>query len=236
MNILGVDTSTEVMHLALVIGDDQSLFQRYEVQTIHTGLQPSETLVPQMLSLCKRNDLTFKDLDLLVCTNGPGSFTGLRIGMSALKGIALAAGIPMVSISTMDVLYGCVSYFSGAVVPVIDARKKRFYTALFADGKRQTPDLDCDTQKMATLLQGHPETLVTGPDAAAFAAQLTGYEGRLLIDEIPNGNLPLTLVKLGLEKYRKLGPDDIGTGPTYIRKSDAELALQEKIRALEEQE
>ena len=236
MNILGVDTSTEVMHLVLVIGDEHSLFQRYEVQTSNTGLQSSESLVPRMLTLCKRNNVTFKDLDLLVCTNGPGSFTGLRIGMSSLKGIALAAGIPMVSISTMDVLFGCVSYFTGAIVPVIDARKKRFYTSLYVEGKRQTPDLDCAADKMVALLQGYPETLITGPDAAVFASQLNGYSGRLIVDEIPNGNLPLVLVKMGWEKYKELGPDDIGTGPTYVRKSDAELVLQEKIRLLEEKE
>lgn len=234
MNILAIDTASEAIHLALALGDEKSLFSRYEVQIVANGTRHSEALVPLMLSLCQRNGLSFKDLDLLVCTNGPGSFTGLRIGMSALKGIALASGIPLCSISTMDALSGCVPHFSGVVVPVIDARKQRYYAALYAEGKRVTADIDLGVEEMATLLQGYPSALITGFDAKKFAAQLSGYTGSLFVDERCSANLPLTLVQLGWEKFQKDGPDDIGVGPTYVRKSDAELALQEKIRSLEE--
>jgi tRNA threonylcarbamoyladenosine biosynthesis protein TsaB len=234
MNILSVDTSSEAMGLCLARGTEENLFERYETRTIANGSQHSESLVVRMLELCTSNGLDLKDLDLLVCTNGPGSFTGLRIGMSACKGVSLAASIPLVSISTLDALYAGVSFFDGAVVPAIDARKKRFYTAVFADGKRQTPDLDCDGDEIAKLLEGYNNTLVTGPDAVAFSQQLQGYRGTLFIDGNPSANLALTLVRLGFEKYKTKGPDDIGTGPAYVRKSDAELALQEKIRKLEE--
>ncbi|AEV30818.1 universal bacterial protein YeaZ [Sphaerochaeta pleomorpha str. Grapes] len=234
MNILSVDTSTEAMALCLARGTEDNLFERFETRTIANGAQHSESLVPQMLELCKHNGLILKDLDLLVCTNGPGSFTGLRIGMSACKGVALAASIPLVSISTLDALYECVSFFNGAVVPAIDARKKRFYTAIYADGKRQTPDLDCDGDEIAKLLEGHTSTLVTGPDAVAFSHQLKNYDGALFVDGNPSANLALTLIRLGFKKFRDNGPDDIGTGPAYVRKSDAELALLEKIRKLEE--
>lgn len=235
MNILAIDTSSDVIHLALAIGDEKSLFKRYEVQIVANGARHSESLVPLMLSLCERNGLSFKDLDLLVCTHGPGSFTGLRIGMSALKGISLAGDIPLCSISTLDALVGCVSHFSGAIIPVIDARKKRFYTALYAEGERQTPDLDVEVAEMEALMKGYPTALITGFDAASFAEKLTSYEGKLFVDGNISANLPLTLIKMGWEKFQKEGADDIGVGPTYVRKSDAELALQEKIRSMEEE-
>ncbi len=234
MNILAIDTSSDAIHLALALGDGTSLFKCYEVQIVANGSRHSESLVPLMLGLCERNGITFRDLDLLVCTNGPGSFTGLRIGMSALKGISLASGIPLCSVSTMDALFGCVSHFSGAVIPVIDARKKRFYTALYAEGKRKSADLDVTVEEMETLLKGYPSALITGFDAAIFAEKIKTYEGQLFVDETLSANLPLTLIRMGWEKFQKEGPDDIGVGPTYVRKSDAELALQEKIRSMEE--
>ena len=235
MNILAIDTSSDAIHLALAIGDETSLFKRYEVQIVANGTRHSESLVPLMLGLCERNSLSFKDLDLLVCTNGPGSFTGLRIGMSALKGISLASGIPLCSVSTMDALFGCVSYFSGAIIPVIDARKKRFYTALFFEGERKTADLDVDTVEIEALIEGYPSVLITGFDAISFAAKIQTYTGKILVDETLSANLPLTLIKMGWEKFQKDGADDIGVGPTYVRKSDAELVLQEKIRSMEEE-
>ncbi|HKL59095.1 MAG TPA: tRNA (adenosine(37)-N6)-threonylcarbamoyltransferase complex dimerization subunit type 1 TsaB [Sphaerochaeta sp.] len=234
MNILAIDTSSDAIHLALALGDDSSLFKRYEVQIVANGIRHSESLVPLMIGLCERNGLTFKDLDLLVCTNGPGSFTGLRIGMSALKGISLASGIPLCSVSTLDALFGCVSYFPGAIIPVIDARKKRFYTALYAEGKRKTTDLDVDVPEMEALMEVYPSALITGFDAKAFAEKITTYDGQVFVDETLSANLPLTLIRLGWEKFQKQGSDDIGVGPTYVRKSDAELALQEKIRSMEE--
>ncbi len=235
MNILAIESSSDAIHLALALGDESSLFKRYEVQIVANGSRHSESLVPLMLGLCKRNDLSFKDLDLLVCTNGPGSFTGLRIGMSALKGISLASGIPLCSVSTMDALFGCVSYFPGVIIPVIDARKRRFYTALYAEGRRKTADLDVTVEEMETLMVEYPSALITGFDAAIFAEKIKTYEGQLFVDETLSANLPLTLIRMGWEKFQKEGADDIGVGPTYVRKSDAELALQEKIRSMEEE-
>jgi tRNA threonylcarbamoyladenosine biosynthesis protein TsaB len=233
MNILSVDTSTETMGLCLAMGNEDNTFERYDSRSISNGSRHSESLVPTILGMCRSNGIPLKDLDLLVCTNGPGSFTGLRIGMSACKGIALAADIPMVSVSTMEALYACVGFFCGAVVPAIDARKNRFYSAVFADGKRQTPDLDCNGDEIGKLLEGYPAALVTGPDARRFSQQITGYSGTVSVNEYPSTNIALALVRLGLAKFNECGPDDIGTGPTYVRKSDAELALQEKIRKRE---
>ena len=187
--------------------------------------------LPQLLSDFKRS---FKEMDLLVCTAGPGSFTGLRIAMSALKGISLAGKIPLVSIPTMDVLARTVGFFPGAIVPVIDARKHRFYSTVFSGGKRQCPDLDCDGAEIGKLLEGEEMALVTGADAKAFATQISGYAGKLVVDETRFRDVGPALVELGLAKFREKGGDDIGCGPTYVRKSDAEVALLAKIARMRE--
>ncbi len=235
MNILAIDTSSDAIYLGLALGDEKSLFKRYETQIVSNGRRHSESLVPLMIALCERNGLTLKDLDLLVCTNGPGSFTGLRIGMSALKGVSLASGIPLCSVSTLDALAGCVSYFPGAVITVIDARKKRYYTALYSEGKRQSADLDLTVAEVEALIQDYPSLLITGYDALSCAEKITSYRGELFVDESYCANLPLTLIKMGWEKFLQEGADNIGVGPTYVRKSDAELLLQEKIRSMEEE-
>jgi len=87
---------------------------------------------------------------------------------------------------------------------------------------------------METLMKGYPSALITGFDAQSFAEKITSYEGKLFVDETLSLNLPLTLIRMGWEKFQKEGADDIGVGPTYVRKSDAELMLLEKIRSLEE--
>jgi len=225
MNILTVDTSTEAMRLYL------STEEATESRILNFGGMHSEHLVPEMLSMCKEAGLALKDLSLLVCTSGPGSFTGLRIGMSALKGIALAGSIPLVSIPTMEAIADAVSFFPGAVVPVIDARKKRYYSTIINEGKRLCPDLDCAGSEIAELLKGIPLTLVTGPDAEAFAPTITPYEGRLVVDAVRYRDIGPSLAKLGMKKFQEKGADDIGTGPVYIRKSDAEIALQKKMEA-----
>jgi tRNA threonylcarbamoyladenosine biosynthesis protein TsaB len=163
MNILAVDTSTQIMHLALQAG------ARFESRTLDAGLKHSENLVPEMLALCTRAGLEFKDLDLLVCTKGPGSFTGLRIAMSACKGIAFACDKPLVSISTLRTLQEPVSWFNGVVLPVIDAIE-RIATTAHCSGMEQrlTADMDCDQEELAAMLSKRESVLITGPDAGKF--------------------------------------------------------------------
>lgn len=235
MNTLAIDTSSDTIYLCLALGDASSPTKRFETQVVSNGARHSESLVPLMLSLCERNSLTFKDLDLLVCTQGPGSFTGLRIGMSALKGIALASDTPLCSLSTLDALAACAAPFPGIVLPVIDARKQRFYTALYEDGSRKTPDLDISIAEIEELIQPYDTVLLTGFDAQTVATKLSTYTGNIIVDEKLTQSLPLVLIEMGWQKFAQDGADDIGTGPTYVRKSDAELTLLEKIRSMEEQ-
>jgi tRNA threonylcarbamoyladenosine biosynthesis protein TsaB len=230
MNILAVDTSTEVMYLALET-DTQ-----FESRTLDAGLKHSENLVPEMMGICERAGLTLKDLDLMICTKGPGSFTGLRIAMAACKGIAMGNGKPLVSVSTLQTMQEPVKWFDGAVVPVIDAKKHRYYSAVFKHGERLAPDMDCAPEELAELLKGQDSVLITGPDACKFmpllaeAAKNSGLTIRFSVDTLQKRDLGEALIQLGKQQLEKKGADDIGEGPVYIRKSDAEIALEEKLR------
>ncbi len=237
MNIIATDTSAQPLTVTL---RTDSVF----VTKTFAGraLQHSERLVPTVRELCTDAGITEKDIDLLVCTRGPGSFTGLRIGMAAFKGMALALDKPLVSVSTMELYAGCVPHFDGAIVTVLDAKKQRWYLAAFEnrireDGhtlRRLTPDIDGIAEDLREALEPYDRILVTGPDAAAFAPLLrelfaTAKGTKTVIaDTVAVNSIPAVLPVLGLEKFARDGADDIGQGPVYLRKSDAEIALEEK--------
>ena len=120
MNILSLDTSTPVLSLSLRTNNS------YEERKIIGNFSHSENLLGEIKSMTKRAGIELKDFELLICTKGPGSFTGLRVGMAGLKGISLASSAPLVSVPTLSVIDESVkSLWKGPVLSVIDAKKKK---------------------------------------------------------------------------------------------------------------
>ena len=241
MNILVTDTSSQALTVALYT-DSFSEVRRSQGRSV----QHSEKLVPTVVELCKDANLDTKDIDLLMCTRGPGSFTGLRIGMAAFKGMAFALGKPIVSVSTLQAYASCVEGYEGAIVSVIDAKKQRWYLAAFdrttdQDGKaclnRLTADTDGTEADLVTALAKYDKILVVGPDAVAFAEILRNLYSmsselghkQIFVSTMANEAIACAIMQLGLKQYKAKGGDDIGQGPVYLRKSDAELALEEKL-------
>lgn len=136
MNILAIDTAGKTAAVA-VMRDDTLLYE----MASNTGLTHSETLLPMVDTALKACGLTPAQLDLYAVTNGPGSFTGLRIGLAAVKGLAFAANTPCAGVSTMAALaYGVCG--EGTVIGAQDARRGQVYWAGFdlATHARLTPD------------------------------------------------------------------------------------------------
>ena len=229
MNILAVDTSATELTLAVSAGN------RFEENSIRPqGMKHSEIIMPRIFDILKDAGLQVKDLDLLVCTKGPGSFTGLRIGMAAMKGLSFGLSKPLASVSTLEYHARTVLHFDGAVVSAVDARKNKFYVSAFRcfEGTctRLMEDTDGTVKDLAKALEGFDNVLVVGPDRVVFAQMLGAeYPDKVFVTECEDTVSPgLALIRLGQEKYEKEGPDDIGQGPVYLRKSDAEIALEEK--------
>ena len=231
MNILATDTSSQALCVAI---RTDSYFESRTSEG--RSLQHSEKLMPTVLELCRNAGIETKDIDLFACTRGPGSFTGLRIGMAAFKGMAYAAGKPLVSVSTMEVLASCIPCFDGAIVTVLDAKKQRWYLGAFekqtADkATRLMPDTDGTEADLAEVLGPYSRILVTGPDAEAFAPKLIALFGdkQIIVDNTSGESRASALISCALDRFESDGPDDIGQGPVYLRKSDAEIALEEKL-------
>ena len=223
MNILALDTSTSILSIALRTD------KGYEERLVDGPFSHSEDLLPEIEKLLARFSLDISELSLIIVAKGPGSFTGLRIGMASAKGIASALSIPVVSVPTLDAIYEAVSFYPGAVISVIDAKKRKFYLAAKKDHQTLIEDRDGNVEDVLPLIGNEKlPVLITGPDAALFASKLpegTGY----IIDSGSPRNISKALIALGLKKLEEDGPDDIGEGPVYIRRSDAEEALQKKM-------
>ncbi len=112
--------------------------------TVDNGLTQSELLLPMAEDLLSSLKLTFSDIDIFATSVGPGSFTGVRIGVSLVKGLAFGKGVPCVGVSTIEALAENLRGLRGVVVPCMDARRNQVYTATFiSDGenlKRITED------------------------------------------------------------------------------------------------
>lgn len=224
MMVLACDTSTSVMHLALCRFEEGTLTW-FETLSLLSGNRHSELLMDKILALCADAGIRVKEIDLLVTGAGPGSFTGLRISMATLKGISLAASIPLVSVPSLDVWYHSVEQVEQPVLTVIDAKKQRFYTALHQRGERLLGPADLTVEELEGVIAAHPDLLLTGADASTLLSRL----GRTMpLLQCEGASLALTLARMGVNQYLSQGADAPDSGPFYIRKSDAELALQEK--------
>ncbi len=217
-NVLVLDTSTEVLALSA------ARTEAWGSLTLRQGLQHSPSLLPLADQLLARLGLAASDLDLIICSLGPGSFTGIRIGLATALGIAGARGTPLVGVSTLDAIAEPWHWHTGEVYPVIDARKGRIYTAAFSGGKRQSEYLDLTPAALAECIASADAPLMAGPDAEKVKL-LLGKGAR----DVPCAAFldPGAYLRLGKTKYEMEGADPLPLRPLYLRKSEAEIALGE---------
>ena len=126
MKILAFETSAKAASAA-VMADGKLLAECYQ----NTGLTHSQTLMVMAQDLLKQLNLTAKDMDAVAVAAGPGSFTGVRIGVAAAKGFAWGREIPCVGTSTLESMVLGLGAWQGYVCPVMDARRSQVYNALF---------------------------------------------------------------------------------------------------------
>jgi tRNA threonylcarbamoyladenosine biosynthesis protein TsaB len=212
MNILAVDTSTESLSVAFA-HDEQRICLRVE-----RGLGHAVSLLPWIDRILSDAGLPPAALDLLVCTVGPGSFTGIRIGIATIKGLSVACDLPAVGICTLDVFAWPLRFHAGSVIPVIDARKGRFYAAVSRGGAPGAAPRDLAPADLRAIVEAEHDPILAGPDAEKIRARMGVVAPACTVYD------PSALLQLGLEKYRKDGPQEEGLSPLYLRQSEAERA------------
>ena len=216
--ILGIDTSTEILSIALAKGEHFFGIEK------RFGLRHSSSLLPLIQSILDDTGIDRKEIDLIVCAQGPGSFTGLRIGIATVKGLSMGLDCPFVLVPTLDIYADKGRRFDGIVVPVIDARKKRLYAAFYKENKRVSDYMDLSPEALLAKIAGFKKGWITGPDALLLTIDRTGWQ----TDPFYNTGYPRSLIRSGLDFYNRCGPSDFCDSPLYLRRSEAEETLMKR--------
>lgn len=185
MKILALESSA-VAASACLCEDEFLVAQSYE----NSGLTHSRTLLPMAEELLKNCGVKLAEVDVIAVAAGPGSFTGLRIGVSAAKGLAWALDKPCAKVSSLEAMAWNVSALPGAICPVMDARRSQVYNALFSsDGERVsrlTPDRAIGLNELAAELKAAGQTQILVGDGAGLCYNELTKQGLALRQVPPN--------------------------------------------------
>lgn len=225
--LLAFETSAKAASVAL-FEEDRLLGEQYQ----NTGLTHSQTLLVMAEELLHQCGKTPGDVTAVAVANGPGSFTGVRIGAAAAKGFAWGAQCPIYGVSTLEAMARGLGVYEGYVCPVMDARRAQVYNALFyADhGKleRITPDRAialADLEKEIKILE-KPIFLVGDGSILCYNTLSEGVPQLVLP---PESRMHQRAVGVGLAALAQEKPDDPAVlAPQYLRLSQAERERLEK--------
>lgn len=175
MKILALETSAKAVSAA-VVEDGVVLVSAYQ----NMGLTHSVTLMPLVDAMLKNAGLTAQDMGLIAVAAGPGSFTGLRIGVSAAKGLAWALSLPCCGVSTLEAMAENARTFEGTVLCAMDARRQQVYNAVFdcRDGvlTRRCEDRAVALEVLAEELKGDKSPkMIVGDGAKLCHTYLTDH-------------------------------------------------------------
>jgi len=227
MLTLAFESSAKAASVALL--RDGSLISQYSQCS---GLTHSRTLLPMAEDLLKNAELKLADVDLFAVAHGPGSFTGIRIGVSTVKGLAWACDKPCVGVSTLESMAWHGLSAGGLVCPVMDARRSQVYTALFEirDGKprRLTEDKPISLEELAAQLRQQDQAPFLVGDGAVLTARYLEGQG-LPYRLAPENLLYQSAWGVGMAAQDKTPGDSQSLLPVYLRLSQAERERQARM-------
>ena len=224
MKALVVDAAASKMTVAAKNDDLKATL------SLDLGQKQSQKLLPAIDFVLSEVGLASSDLDYTALTNGPGTFTGLRLAFSALKAIELAHNVPIYGIPTLDAYAFPFKEFDGLVVSVIDAKKDQFFAAVYENGKTIAEAEDTAAENVAKKLDKNKKILLAGADALIFKEELKKIDSDLNLTAFesqpsPTDSLFTLAEKMIEEKKDPLADYD---GPVYLRKSEAEIKLESR--------
>lgn len=251
MIILAVDSSSKVATVALM-KDDKLLGEI----TLNDKKEHSVILMTIIENLLSNNNINIDDIDGYVVSKGPGSFTGLRIGMATIKGLSFGSNKPYVSISSLDALALSVANFDGIICPIMDALRNSVYTSLYKG--QSTANISCcnesDNINVKSELPNSLEKILdySALDIDELIAVIKAKKEKVifigdgvdkykdyLIENCPNCYFPpnhLNLVRasslgeIGSILLRNGNFDDPNSSPFYLKKPQAEREYEQRMK------
>lgn len=230
MKILSIDSSSKVATAAIV--NEDGLIAEY---TLNNKAEHSILIMEMIDNLLKSSNLTINDIDGFAVSKGPGSFTGLRIGMATIKGLSLGSNKPYISISTLDALAYSLLNFDGIICPIMDALRDSVYTGLYKNNNGVLETLlepsALDLEELVTLLKDKNEKVIfTGDGLLKHKEYL---KNNLEKAYFPPNHLSVirasSLAELGLIKLTKGISDDPNSSPFYLKKPQAQRELESRL-------
>lgn len=219
--LLSLDSSAVTASVALTDGD-----RVIKSEFVNSGLTHSETLLPMVKRVMGNNE--FSSLDAVAITAGPGSFTGVRIGVATVKGIAFAGNIPCYGVSTLEAIaYNFVNE-NCIVCAVMDARRLQFYNAIFkvenGTVSRLTPDRAISIDDLREELKQYDSVIIAGDGAALCSQNIALDNCKIAADDKIYQNA-LSVAKC-VKNKKPIAPTALM--PVYLRQSQAERELKLK--------
>jgi len=223
MRILSVDTATKSCSVAII--DQESLLAEVTFITEQTHAKHLMEMINAATAL---SGVAVSDLDGYAVTQGPGSFTGMRIGISVVKGLSVASDKPIVGVSTLDVLAFQSTFSSCLICPVLDARRGEVYFSRYRmEEDILVKEIDEQVLPPGEAVDGiNEECLFIGNGAELYREMIAGKLGELacFAPAFQNTIRASSVGYLSMARFEENDTDDKATfAPKYIRKSDAEL-------------
>jgi len=231
VNILGIETSTKTGSVAIVSEDGVVAQYSLNIEVTH-----SERLMSTVDRVLKDTGLAIHDLDGFSVAIGPGSFTGLRIGLSTVKGLALATGKPIAVVPTLQALAWNLPYSMYPVCPLLDARKKEVYAALYRFAGtalvQVLPETAISIFRLAEQI--NEKVVFTGEGSRIFRNEIQEVFGERAVFAPHSAVLPsgAKVAEIGLDMIksgRQAEPDRLT--PLYIRRPEAEVVWEKKEKS-----
>ena len=169
MKILVIDTSGPVCGAAVM--DEQKVYSEFTAQNRNTH---SASLMPMIEAALNAAGTDIADLDAVAAVTGPGSFTGVRIGVATAKGLAHGAGLPCIAVDALEALAASAGDFDGIVCPIQDARAGQVYGAAFRQGKRLTGDAPMKLEEYLDAVESLGEQFLFVGDGVPVHREMIG--------------------------------------------------------------
>ncbi|QMU66604.1 MAG: tRNA (adenosine(37)-N6)-threonylcarbamoyltransferase complex dimerization subunit type 1 TsaB [Flavobacteriaceae bacterium] len=211
--ILNIETATKNCSVSIAVNG--VVIEVKEVTDVNYS--HAEKLHPFILEVVSKGNGTFKDIDAIAISKGPGSYTGLRIGVSAAKGLAFVLGIPLISVDTLTSLALSVSVGKGFIVPMLDARRMEVYATVFDSNVqkiRETKAEIIDNNSFQDYLE--KDTVYFLGDGSQKCKEIITHPNAVFIDDkLPSAR---EMASLSYRKYKENHTENIAYfEPFYLK-------------------
>ena len=236
MKVLGIDTSSNATSIAVI--EDNKLICEY---TVNTKTTHSQKLMPMIENMLKISEINVNDMDMIAICQGPGSFTGLRIGMATAKALSHVNNLPIVGVNSLELLAGNMDLSDKKICSILDAQRTQVYMGQYKFENNKLVELkSVDVVEIDELLEelksSNEEWILVGEAVYKYEDKIKEIQNIYLPAPSHNVNKASSLCTIAMNKYNQnIDVYDCYTiNPVYIRKSQAEVQYDEKMKRLKD--